>query len=37
MRGERGDAWLDILLTPAGEPRVQHLALLDDPGDSRIW
>lgn len=37
MRGARGDAWLDILVTPVGPARVQHLAILDDARDSRVF
>ena len=36
VEGERGDAWLEVLLTPEATPRVQHLGLLDDASHARV-
>lgn len=34
--GERGEAWLEVLLTPEAPPRVQQWGILGDPGDARV-
>lgn len=36
MEGRGGEMWLEVLITPAGRPLVQHLGLLDGRSDARI-
>lgn len=36
IEGARGDAWLEVLLTPQAAPRVQQLGVLDGPHESRV-
>lgn len=34
--GSTVEAWIEVLLSPESPPRVQHLALLDNPGETRV-
>lgn len=36
MEGREGEVWLEVLITPAGRPLVQHLGILDFSSDARI-